>query len=500
MSSGQASANFPRIGEGLLKLLIEINKAIRLPAGTEHPSFAKEAVPAIAKFYALTFFFLGEFMDWYARKAACRLLQSHSLDPYSDFQTLVFCIKGTARGMDVTKMDMDDEECKRESRIIKQNVFHLWEEARLNQVGLHGFDRQFASQNAMLHQLIWEIQDDAAQRVRLKVERELRLLQLRNSVRGQFSSVSDQSSGFACLMATRSQDLGKPFFPWIYRLVTDASLLQDASSAECAQSPKRKFTRIDLQLASRHLDGFFDSDHWIADFESGIELTAENNVATSLQQWITDSRPQFLAVGGSPTTALCSPTALISGCYASFARQFKLPVISHFCCLPSQAAEGITPAQQGVVSLSYSLIRQLVDYLPPILDCNVTCDLSAERFSLLDGTLTSWKEVLSLIDILLHYAPPLLVCVIDGLDALQDSTTRLYIQSLIRVFLTHMRYHSSSMPDGSKGLPVLLKVLFTVAGKLGPLEEVLAENQHVSTEPLRTPPLISDADSVITNT
>ena len=168
--------------------------------------------------------------------------------------------------------------------------------------------------------------------------------------------------------------------------------------------------------------------------------------------------------------------------------------------IPGSRGDNTRPARSRTTSLSYSLIRQLVDYLPPILDCNVTCDLSAERFSLLDGTLTSWKEVLSLIDILLHYAPPLLVCVIDGLDALQDSTTRLYIQSLIRVFLTHMRYHSSSMPDGSKGLPVLLKVLFTVAGKLGPLEEVLAENQHVSTEPLRTPPLISDADSVITNT
>ncbi|RJE21489.1 hypothetical protein PHISCL_06184 [Aspergillus sclerotialis] len=466
--------------EGLVKLLIEINKAIRLPAGTEPPSFGKDAVPAIAKFYALTFFFLGEFMDWYARKAACRLLQSHSLDPYSDFHTLISCIKETTRGMDVNRVDMDDGECERETRILKQNAPHLWEEARLNQVGLNGSDRRFASQNAMLHQLIWEIQHDAAQRVRLKMERELRLLQLQNSVRGQFSAVPDQSSGIACLMATRTQDL-------------------DASGAECAQSPKRKFTRIDLQLASRHLDGFFDSDHWIADFGSDIELMAENNVATSLQEWITDSRPQFLAVGGSPTTAFCSPAALISGCYASFARRFKVPVISHFCSLPSQAAEGITPAQQGVVSLTYSLIRQLVDYLPPVLDCSVTCDLSAERFSLLDGTLTSWKEVLSLIDILLHYAPPLLVCVIDGLDALQDSTTKLYVQSLIRVFLTHMRYHSAPMPDGSKSFPVLLKVLFTVAGKLGPLEEVLAENQRVTSEPLQTPPLISDADAVITS-
>ena len=138
--------------------------------------------------------------------------------------------------------------------------------------------------------------------------------------------------------------------------------------------------------------------------------------------------------------------------------------------------------------------------MPPVLDCCVTCDLSAERFSLLDGTLTSWKEVLSLIDTLLHYAPPVLVCVIDGLDVLQDATTTSYIEPLIGVFLNRMRYHSAPMPDGSKSHPVLLKVLFTVSGKLDPLEDALVENQRAIKEHQRTPPLISDAEAVITNT
>lgn len=200
--------------EGLVKLLIEINKAIRLPAGTEPSSFAKDAVPAIARFYALTFFFLGEFMDWYARKATCRLLQSHSLDVYSDFQTVIGCIKGTAHGMDVDQVVMDGEECERTTRIMNHNSSHLWEEARLSQVGLQGRDRRFAAQNAITHQLLWEIQHDATQRVRLKMGRELRLLQLQNSVRSQFSVVLDQSSGVACLMRTRSQDLGMRVFPY----------------------------------------------------------------------------------------------------------------------------------------------------------------------------------------------------------------------------------------------------------------------------------------------
>lgn len=113
------------------------------------------------------------------------------------------------------------------------------------------------------------------------------------------------------------------------------------------------------------------------------------------------------------------------------------------------------------MALVYSLIRQLIDYLPPVLGCCVSCDFGADRFSLLDGTLANWKEVLSLIDILLRYSPPLMVCVIDGLDVLEDVSTKVYIQSLLRIFLVHVGRQSVPMPDGNH----LLKVLFTVTGR-----------------------------------
>lgn len=473
----------------MIKLLIQINKSIRSPAADEPPSFAEGAVPAIARLYALTFFFLGEFMDWYVRRATCRLLQSHTLDVYSDFQTLICCIKGTARGMDIDRMDLDGGECEKKRN---QNASRLWEEARLSQFGLQGYDRRLASQNAMTCHLIWEIQHDAMKRARLKMERELRLLQIQNSARNQLPSVSDQSSGVACSMTTPVQDLGMRISPSSSPLPADASLLSDSSGVECVQGPKRKVTRAELQLSSRHLQGFFDNDHWTAEFGSDVEVMAESNVVSSLQEWATDPRSQILAVGGAPV-------APISACYADYARRSKVPTISHFCSLPSQTTEGMSAAEQGIVSLAYSVIRQLIDYLPPVLDCCVSCDLSAERFNLLNGSLTSWKEVLSLIDILLNYAPPLLVLVIDGLDVLQNPTTSMYIQSLTRIFLNHMRHRSAPMPDGSKSRPVLLKALFTVAGRLDPLEVTLADSLFPSGEPLQTPPLISDAGAVGTN-
>lgn len=223
---------------------------------------------------------------------------------------------------------------------------------------------------------------------------------------------------------------------------------------------------------------------------------------TSLRDWITDRNSQILAIGGSPATAFPSPVALISKCYANSARQAEVPVISHFCSLPATAASGMSLQEQGLLSLVYSLIRQLIDCLPPIVDCAVSCELSAERLTALSGNLTSWKEVLSLIDILLHFAPPLLICVIDGIDVLQDPSTNVHIRSLVRVFLMHTRHYAVPMPDG-RTQRVLLKVLFTVAGRPNPLVETLSESQSTVSESNRSEPptasLPADAGAVLMN-
>lgn len=191
-----------------MELLIEINKAVRLPAEDERlsPKDCKDAIPAIAKFYALTFFFLGEFMDWYVRKGTCRSLKNRCLDIYSQFHTVICSIKGTTCDMDIVRMDV---EYGRYGKMMKQA--HLWEEARLSQVGLKGYERRLAAQNAMVHHLIWDIQQDAAQRVRLKTEKEIYLWQMLNSAScrlraGPGGAFTEQTG--ACLMTKAVPGLG----------------------------------------------------------------------------------------------------------------------------------------------------------------------------------------------------------------------------------------------------------------------------------------------------
>lgn len=234
-------------------------------------------------------------------------------------------------------------------------------------------------------------------------------------------------------------------------------------------------------------------------------MAAEGSVIASLQQWATSLRSQALAVGGSPTVSP-SPVALTSACYASSARQARLPVISHFCSLPTQEVEGLTPQEQGFIALTYSLIRQLIDCLPPVVDSDAVLDLGAERFRQLDGQLGSWKAALSLIDTLVHFAPPLLVCVIDGLDVIIDTSTDAPIRELVRVLLTHTHQAILTMPDGTRSPGALLKVLFTVTGRPAALVETMSENHLIisesskSSEPAPSDPVLaSDVGVVMMN-
>ncbi|OJZ86533.1 hypothetical protein ASPFODRAFT_206962 [Aspergillus luchuensis CBS 106.47] len=500
----KASAGYPRIMEGLIKALVQINRLIAPPASGEAVPTTKDSINAIARFYTLLFFFLGEVMDWYVRKAKCGLLRSPNQDVYRAFQRLIGQIRRSAKSMmeDLTDaMDLDDPDCDSLCEMTHDDYRGWFERARLSQVGLQNGARRFAAQNALTRQLMWEIHQDAAERKRLLQDRDVLLARLLDTVSLQLQSVSKQNSGIACLTTTASQDLGREArltWPELLEELT-VHALQDTDRFNLIKGGhKHKYTRMELQMASQKLEDFFDADDQIPALEVDVPVIAEDNVMTSLKQWATDAHSQVLAVGGPQSTVYPSPVLLVSTCYASFARKAGLPVISHFCNRSTDAANELT-YEQHLIALAYSLIRQLIEYLPPVVESHAGCDLSGERFKPLNGSLTSWKEVLSLIDILLHFAPPLLVCVIHGLDVIQDASTDPYIRSLVRTFLTHTRHQPELLPNGKQSQSVLLKVLFTVAGRPSSLVETLSENQLIlresnTTEELAPTDAALDAD------
>ncbi|PYH77932.1 phytanoyl-CoA dioxygenase family protein [Aspergillus uvarum CBS 121591] len=483
-STLKASANYPRIMEGYIKSLVMINRSSCLAITTDLSSCSKDTIHSIAHFYTLFFFFLGEFMDWFVRQSKCRLLKSPNHNVYHTFRDLVGHLRHSAKVImgeiaDMMDVDEDDNDTEDIADTTCNRELCLFEQARLDQIGLQRRDRRHKAENAFIRHLVWEIAQDAVKRARLLRERDALLAHLLDTVGHQIRPVSQQNTGIACLTTTASRDIDMDRF----------------TSGEGGQ--KHKYTRAELQLASSHLENFFDADDQTPELDPDVEVIAEENVMTSLQQWATDAYSQVLAVGGSPTTAFPSPVLLISTCYASLARKARLPVISHFCTRSTNGTDELTYEQQ-LVALAYSLIRQLIEYLPPVIISHSGCNLSAERFKPLNGTLTSWKEVLSLIDILLYYAPPLMVCVIHGLDTIQDASTDEHIRSLVRILLTHTRHQTATMEGGLEAQSVLLKILFTVAGRPSSLVETLSESQLILRESNQTEELAT-TDSALSS-
>ncbi|KAJ0421705.1 hypothetical protein BJY00DRAFT_103020 [Aspergillus carlsbadensis] len=465
----KAAANYPRIMEGVMKALVKVNQSICPLAGIEPPQLTQHSIPPIANFYSLTFFLLGELMDWYARRFKCRLLKSLHEDVYHDFSGLISTIQVSAKqfvDVSANAMDVDDSDYGNTQGSAHPMDLGLWEEARLSQIGKRNIDRRFAAQNALTRLLICEIQRSADRRARLMEHRGALLQQMRDAASQRLGSTGQQTEGIVCLTTAPGQDLLLPPTP--------------------SETSKHKYTRVELQLASARLQDFFDSDDQLVDYQPDARVIMEDGAMEALQQWATDTYSQILAIGGSPNPNVSNP-ALISACYANLALDIKLPVITHFCSRPPTSKNGMTLFQQGLIALVYSLIRQLIEHLPPVANGTSDRTIKAEQFADLDGTFASWKEVLSLMDTLLSFAPPLLICIVDGLDKLQHPSTDGYIRSLVRLFVSHAR----KPPDSEAGRQdVLLKALFTVSGPPDSLVETLSEN----------PLTLSESNSIIAMT
>ncbi|KAL3470165.1 hypothetical protein BJX99DRAFT_264485 [Aspergillus californicus] len=465
----KASAKYPRTLNGVMRALIEINQSICLSAAHE-PHFTKDSMPLIAKFYSLVFFFLGELMDWYTRRFKCRVLKSLREDVYRDFSGLVSTIQSSARefihGVDVA------HDSGRDSQGPIQSVdLSLWENARLSQLGKRQTNRRSAAQTAMTRLLMWEIQREAEARSKLFDQRGALLSQLLDMA-SQRWKLASQGTGFVCLTTAPGQDLLLPPTP--------------------TETPRHKYTRTELQLASAHLQDHFNDDDQTANYRPDIELIVEEGFVEPLKQWATDMYSQILAVGDSPNNNI-TPVSLLASYYATLVRDTGLPLVAHFCTLPSTPKADMSLFQQGLIALIYSLIRQLLEHLPPVANGTSARTVKPEYITRLDGTLTSWKEVLSLIDTLLYYAPPLLVCIIDGLDKLQDPSTDEYIRSLLRIFVCHTRKPPDSVPGRQS---VLLKALITVTKPPESIVETLLENPLTlgeSNGAVSTPDLEADA-------
>lgn len=463
-----------RVAEAFLKFLARINHAVNSAVQIN------STTEMVATLYGQIFLFLGEFLRDYVAKARCRLLYSHNEDFKSNFKNLVTSVENLAAMRLESAADSIDCADKKSCA-----AFNLVDHARLEKVGLEGDARRHASQTTTVWQLIWNQRQQkllndkrAAEQTRIL---EAFLASLKAQVhRIEIGAECHWSDNSAVHKPARALDPSKP-------------------------TPKRRLLKVILQEYSSPLQDYFDNNEQIHPFGRDQRLEISSSIAKALCDW-TQTNPSLpLAVEGSRPLGLPGRLTLVSACYISVARKQNIPVISHFC-----AASPRTNKKAGLVALVYSLIRQLIELAPPMLDCDSKCDLSGDRFRLLNGSIASWKDALAILDTLLRYRPPVLFCVIDSLDVFEepaDDTLEPYIQGLITTLSSYNTCLATSRPSTAGAVPTiatdtntdprspgelttsaiptttsdhpspngLFKVLFTMTGKSKAVQEIFID-------------------------
>lgn len=206
----------------------------------------------------------------------------------------------------------------------------------------------------------------------------------------------------------------------------------------------------DVGLRSACLEDYFCRDQVRPLPDLYEPLPFEPEVAVRLQEWSQGSRCSLLWLGGpffeGPDSS--NPLTLLASKIIDLMDEHHLSVVSYFCQI-RRTDENTASETQELVALMYTLIRQLIELLPPRFDSDK--DLSQERFDCLSGTLDSWTEALDVFEDVLELVPgPTVYCIIDGLDVLDYRR----IQPPLAHLLGRLRN------GGDK-----LRVLFTTSGR-----------------------------------
>lgn len=514
--------DYRKITEDLIRSLLEVGEAIDccIRDMDSHPP--EQAMGVVAKLYTIIFFFLQEVLDWYTRKVTCRQLGSLNEDLYGDFRGLVAGIKQMwmpSNGRPTAAGSLGSDGSTGSGH---NNTLLELEETRMSQVGMKGYYRTLTSQSTLTRQLIHEMQADARQRDYLSTERADLLNELLSALKPKLHGLmgpkcqfpepdivtpSDSSSS----KWSRESSCSEPG-----PLNTDDADSSDSSDSSDSADPatsgtpapkqrgsKHKITKMELQFSSRDLQDFFHNDEQLARFELKDEVFADGLELAPLGEWTSSSRSQLACF-----TSYCSqtvtppPSTLISAYYTSVARKMNIPVISHFCSETPRSngsttlqvtLEAASQVSDGLLSLGCSLLRQLIDIAPPVLDFDVSRDISATRFTGLmvnHGTLKTWREIVSLVDTLLTFAPPLTVIVIDRVEHLLDSGDagqQRSLEALVDVFRKHVTRTNESLVSSTSSMlshPSVCKVLFTSSEESKALDEVFLREELITAENL----------------
>lgn len=421
----------------------------------------KDMQEKIALLYAHVFLFLEDTMKWYLKKPHLRWRDSLQQNFYHQFEDMIATIQ------DQSKIVQREANLimMAETRQIRLTV----EKLRLGQVderlSTDSNSREQAELKRQNEHLRLEVQREREERMQLELNAPNWMEDFRNNLFSQIAS------------GVRQELLGV-----VQKSLDDARFRE---SAEQTRQPMgqpeylgshstivRPYERDNIILGSSHLLDYFSPIHLQSPHQSPIAgpIPLNTIAASRLKEWTTSTSPslQLISIAGRRPKGLePPPMSVLAATCVEFAVSAKLPAISYFISLvPSEGLQEChTREVEALISLTYALARQLIEQLP--VQFSSVFDFSEGRLALLDGTLASWSDAVSLLRDLVQVVPKPLFCILDGFQVLDDWSTEGLLVDLVEV----LKDGNANSTEGEK-----LKVLITTTGRSRALMKVLEPN------------------------
>lgn len=197
-----------------------------------------------------------------------------------------------------------------------------------------------------------------------------------------------------------------------------------------------QYEHLEIEMASRNLAAY-DSGFLVDDSEGGFEaINATQETAIRIRDWITAKTSQWLWLCGPSWASSPSELSQIAESLVKTAMRLNIPIIAYRCGQDYPERErASSPKMNQLVSMAYSLIRQIVWLLPDSIKTEGR--YGPERFAALDGSDYSLEEALLLIEGLLPHVPSPLLCVLDGFEMVDNDEdpegTGYYLEALLGI-------------------------------------------------------------------
>jgi hypothetical protein len=418
----------------------------------------------IAVLYAHVFLFLEDTMKWYLKKPLLRFRDSFRQNFFHQFEELIGIIQGHSK------------EIQREAGLVlmadAKQIMLTVEKLRLGQV-----DERLSADNNSREQAELKRQNE---HLRLEVEREKeerRQLELN----GPYWMEAFRNKLFSQIATGIRQELvgvaQKSLDDTRFRRTAEQTrqLIGNVEYSGSHSTIIYPYERDNIILGSSHLLNHFSPGHLEIPHRSSTAgpISLDTIAASRLKEWTTStsSNLQLISIAGRHPKGLePPPMSVLAATCIEFAVSANLPVISYFISLPpnEELQDFQTREVQALISLTYALVRQLVEQLS--VQFSSAFDFTDGRLALLDGTLASWTDTVSLLRDLVQAVPKPLFCIIDGFQVLDDWSTEELLEELVKV----LHGGNANGTEGEK-----LKVLITTTGRSRALMKVLEPNNLI---------------------